>query len=589
LADVRAARVSWSGGKIEFAGSARGLGEREPSYRATSSFAFDVPRVEPGEAPFLKLPPKLSLPASRLEGELGLADDALTVKRLRVRTEQGTVDATGVVRGVGSAKPAPELTLQAALALPAFRGADFPGGGLPPALAVPALRLDGLVKLHGDDVALQKLVVGSSAGKVTLDGTLAGALAGKAEPDLDAGIDLSLPALADSDLPFPGVPAGFRLPASRWTGGISYNPRALRLRELRVRIGRNDVEGTGAVSDLSGRASYDLLLKCRAFSLEELAGLTPAIRDLKVAGGGFFAVSVAGTKDKPEFAGKLQFKGLGATVSGLPLSDFSGTASFDKANVHVPNLAGKIADGALRMDIGVLDYTRAPDIELSATLDRFDFGRYLEAKKRFAAAAPAASTAAASGAGAAAPKPWRTHGDLQIGTLTHPSATVSNVKAAWDLSGITPDLKGLDGTAQLNVGEGKISSVGDAATQSVSVKVLLTPLIVVQKIGRIGGIRLFPDYNNIQLSRLVGDYVFRNGVMALRQSEMDSNAAAISATGTIDLPKGALDLMLTTQVKTNLADFVPLDVAVTGTFDQPKTSVKYGKAVIQALQGLIGK
>jgi hypothetical protein len=591
---LRSARLSWSGGKIEGEGSARGLGGSAPAFAGRASFAADVPRIAPGGAPFLKLPAKLGLPASRLEGELVLADHDLTVKSLRARTVQGTIDVSGLVRRVDSAKPAADLAAQAALSLPAFRGAEFPWDGvLPPTLAVPPLRLDGTVKLRGDDVLLQKLVVGSSAGKVVLDGTFAGALAGRAETDLDAVVDLSLPALSDADLPFPGVPAGLRFPASRWSGGLSYSPRAVRLRELRARVGRNDVEAAGTLADLSGRGSFDVLVKCRSFALEDLAGLTPAIRELKLGGGGFFAVSVVGTKDKPEFAGKLQFKGLGATVAGLPLSDFSGTASFDKQNVHVPNLAGKVADGALRMDIGVLDYARAPDVELSASLDRFDFGGYLEAKKRWLASSPppaaAKSSAAAAAPPAAPPKPLRTRGDLSIGTLSHPSATVSNVKAAWDLSGITPDLKQLNGSAQLSVGDGKIRSVGDLATQSLAAKILLSPLIVVQKIGRIGGIRLFPDYNNIELSRLVGDYLFHNGVMALRQSEMDSSAASVSAKGTIDLPSEALDLVMTTQVKTNLADFAPVDVVVTGTFDQPKTSVKVGKALIQAIQGLIQK
>ena len=61
--------------------------------------------------------------------------------------------------------------------------------------------------------------------------------------------------------------------------------------------------------------------------------------------------------------------------------------------------------------------------------------------------------------------------------------------------------------------------------------------------------------------------------MTLRQSQMDAQSAQVSAKGAIDLPAEKLDLVVTAQV----AHVAPIDVAVTGTFDNPKSKVNLGK------------
>ena len=519
----------------------------------------------------------------------------MKISSLIVKTKQGTLSAVGAVRRATSAKPAPDLTVALALDLPAFKLAELPfsSASLPPSFAVPAGRLDGKVVLAGDDVRLEKVSFRAKGASVLIDGSVAGALAGAPSPDVNVTADLALPALTDKDLPFPGVPAGLSMPPSHWTTQTSYSPRLIRVKSLRLQTGKNDVEASGTVTDPSGRAAYDAVVKCRAFELSELTQLTPQTRDEKLAGSGFFALSVTGSSGKPVFAGKLQFKNLGATLAGLPLSDFTGTASFDAKRLDVPNLTGKISDGTLKMDLAVKDYSAAPDVQFEASIDRFDLGRYLTAKSRLADERRPGAAAKSVPAAKAAPEekapPVSTRGRLDIGTLIHPTATATDVTLGWNLRGVAADLRLLNGDAKFRVGGGKIKSVGDMAVQSKLVKVLLFPLLIVQKLGSIGGIRLFPDFNNIELNQIVGDYVFHDGVMTLNQSEMDSDAARVSATGTIDLAAELLDLVVTAQI----GRVAPLDVAVTGTFDKPKSKVNLGKFFAdpakQLIQGLLPK
>ena len=306
---------------------------------------------------------------------------------------------------------------------------------------------------------------------------------------------------------------------------------------------------------------------------------------MKIAGSGYFALSVTGHKLKPIYAGKLLFRDLGATVEGLPLSEFTGTVSFDEKRVDLPDLKGKIADGTLLLDLTVKEYSSAPDIQLEASLDRFDLAKYLTAKNKLAADSQAAKDAksAKTGAEPEKPMPISTRGKFEVGQLSYTDSKIEQVKMNWDLSDVTPDLKTLSGEAKFRTGQGKIHSVGAMATQSKLLKVMVFPLLIVQKLGGILGARVFPDFNNISLTQIVGDYDFKNGLMTLRQSEMASDAAQVSASGTINLPAERLDLVVTAQV----ARVAPLDVAVTGTFADPKTKVNLGKFLADPAKNLI--
>ncbi|MDP3543863.1 MAG: AsmA-like C-terminal region-containing protein [Elusimicrobiota bacterium] len=582
-AALKSFRVSWAEGKIEGSGAARGLGGSAPVYEGRAKFGVDVPEIRAGRYPWIKLPPKTFIPAMRLDGEGAYAGGEVRLASLEAKFKQGTASASGVVRGLGGAKLIPDLALRFAVDVPSFKVSELPVAvaALPPGFIVPAMRLDGGARVKGDDLVFEKAAIKGKSGTLRLDGVVAKALAGAPDPALDITADLDLPALTDKDLPFPGVPPGLELPASRWDADLSYTPRAIRLRRFAVKIASNEISIEGGVSDPAGRGAFDLLVKCKRFVLEELTRLTPRTRDLKLAGSGFFALSVTGTKEKPLFGGKLQFKGLGATVAEMALSEFTGTASFDERRIDVPNLTGKIADGTLTMDLTVKEYAKVPEIQVEASLDRFDLGRYLTAKKKLETDAKASRAGKAERAGkpteAKPATPIRTRGKVDIGALIHPNAQVQAVAASWDLYGVTPDMKKLSGDAKIGTGAGKLHAVGDMALQSPIVKVLIFPILIFQKLS------LGVNLNDITVRRITGDYLFKDGVMTLRQSEMDSTAAQISALGTIDLPAEALDLTVTAQV----GNLPALDVAVTGTVTTPKTKVKVGKLLENAGKNLI--
>ncbi|UPT75857.1 MAG: hypothetical protein M0D55_09405 [Elusimicrobiota bacterium] len=578
---LKAYKLEWKGGKVEGEGSLKG---GEPSGRA--AFGVDVPEIKAGQYAFVKLPPNSAIPALRLDGEAAYSAGELRLSKVSAKLKEGTLTASGTVRKLGSAKPVPDLSLRFALDVPAFKVSDLPvvlSTAIPPSLQIPAMRLDGGLKVKGDDVSLEKVVVKGKAGTLELDGTVARALTDKPAPELSVAADLDLPALTDKDLPpLAAIPPGLELPPSKWNVDLTYTTPAIRVRRLGVKIGGNELSIEGGVSDPGGRGAFDLLLKGRKFVLDELTRLTPRTRDLKLSGTGFFALSVTGTKEKPVFGGKLQFKDLGATVAELPLSGFTGTVSFDERRIDVPNLKGMVADGALTMDLTIKDYSKVPEIQVEAALDRFDLGRYQAARAKLDADNKAARDAKAARAGKSAAEekpadPYRTRGKFTVGHLTHPNAQLDNVTASWDLWGVTPDFKRLAGDAKLLVGTGHLKDVGALLLKSPVLKIVLAPILAIQKIGF--GVNL----NDISVGKIVGDYAFKDGLMTVRQSELDSKNLNVTATGTVDLPTERLDMASRAQV----GNLPAVEHSITGTMSDPKAKMKVGKLLQNAGQNIL--
>lgn len=588
-AELKSFRAKWSGGEVEGSGSAKGVGSDKPVYAGRAKLGVDVPAVAPGEYPFLKLPPKASLPAMRVDGLVVYGGDAAEFSPLSAKMKQGTVVVSGKAAKLSSAKPALDLAVKVDLDLPPIAASDLPVElkALPAGFVLPAMKAAGGLKVKGDDVVFDDLRIKGKSGNLTVDGAVAKALAGAPDPDVTLKADLDLPPLTDKDLPnLAAVPPGLALPASKWAADLSYTPRQVRIKTLAVKIASNELSVEGGVSDPGGRGAFDLLLKCKHFKLDELTQMTPRTRDLKLAGSGFFALSVTGTKEKPVFGGKLQFSGLGATVGQLALADFGGTVSFDERRIDVPNLKGGVNDGRLTMDLTVKDYAKSPEIQLDATLDRFDLEKYLEAKKKFDADNAAAKAAKAAREGKAVEQkpstPLRTRGKLAVGEILLAKARAEKVTATWDLYGLTPDLKTLSGDAKLVIDGGKMKDVAKMTLPPI-VRTLLFPILIFQKIG------LGVDLNDITIAKFFGDYLFKDGLMTLRQSELDADKVRVAATGTIDLPTEALDMTTTA----NIGNLPQAEVAVGGTMSAPKTKFKVGKLLENAgrnlLEGLLRK
>lgn len=559
--------------------------EGEPPFKLVRArFSAKTPGLEERFLKLLGAPEGAFLPAGSASGRLEWAGESAKLAELVVKTEAGMVEAEAEVKGLGKANPDIRARAKLALSLPAFKGSDLPWAKIPAGRGFPAARLAGLVRLERQNAVLEAFSLETEQGRVVLDGTLRDIFSSRPEPDVSVSLKLDLPAFVSADVPLSAFPQGLALPASHWEGVVSLAADQARFKPLRIKMGGMDLEMEGGLNGLSaGQLSVDLLLKCRSFVLEELTRIAPATREMGLSGRGFFALAVKGPVERPLLAGKLQFQGLGAQVGGLKLADFTGQARFDERRIDVPNLKGLFAGSPLTMDLTVKDYAKAPDVDLVAELAQFDLGAFLAAKAAMAKDKKASSAAAPASQEAAKSPALRAKGKLTVAKLVHPNASARQAKLSWELSGITPDLKLLGGWAKLAVGPGSFNDLGLMAAQSPVMKVLVLPVLLLQKIGGIGGIRLFPDLNNIAFSEIGGDYIFKQGVMQVRESHLYSEALHATTAGSIDLPSEKLDLVVTAQV----GRVAPIDIGVTGTFSKPVAKPRVAKFLADPAKELL--
>ena len=225
-------------------------------------------KFAPANTSFIKLPPKSFIPAMRLDGEASYRGDELKLASLAVKFKQGTASASGIVRRLGSAKPIPISPCASRwnCLLSKSPSCPSPFAALPADFVMPAMRLDGGVRAHGDDLTLEKVVIKGKNGTLSLDGVVAKGVGrrARAEPR-DSGPPRPSRAQRQGS-PFPRRAGGARDAPSRWDANLSYTPRAVRLRKLAVKIASNEISIEGGVTDPSGRAAFDLLSNASASS-----------------------------------------------------------------------------------------------------------------------------------------------------------------------------------------------------------------------------------------------------------------------------------------------------------------------------------
>jgi len=570
------------------------LSEEHEVKQVQADVDLKSPGFKAADLDLSRLPKDLDVPPLTLAGRISFAKNVLGLSGVSIASPQvGNVNIDGSVAGVASGKWNPNLSVAAHLSVPQVKASQVPflPRGLPSGLVIPAFILDAKAALAGADAKISAFDLKTDYGTVDISGA-ARRLWSAPEPDLNVTAKLNVPELRAAQLPFLDVPRDFVLPASRWDAALRLGSSQIDVKSMHALLGDNDLEVSGSVSKWrSAGRSIKAMLTCRRFVLGEIAPLVPSLAPLHLAGNGFFVLAARGPLADPFLAGKMKFQGLGGDFSGLKFAGFGGIATFDAQRIDIPNLDGSFGSGELQANLTLEDYaTPHPAIDVQAELSKLDLGQLLAAFSSASASAQKTAAAARPSSKEASTKRFaKAKGQLTIDELTHPNIKAEDVRLYWNLSGIGADLSKLNGWARIKVSGGRFDGLGDLADESKVVKVLTFPFLIFQKIGNLGGIRLFPNFDHIAFSGLNGDYAFRNGVMTVKDSRFSSEVADLDAQGTIDLPAQKIDLTMNTQ----LARLAPFPVEVSGTFDKPKVHARLGQLLVQPakqlIQGLFGR
>ena len=554
--------------------------------------SIQTPKLTGQDIFFASLPPSLPIPALKIEAQASLNRQTLQLSSSTFRSAPGDVVIKGTIENVFSKTPLPNLDITTDLKFSRLRSKEITWAKLSKELVIPATHIETKLNLTKNLLTFYQAKVSTHYGTLSFSGPVSNFASPKPQPHLMISAAINLPAFESSDLPFHQLPPGIRFPSSRWDGSFYLGQKNIRVKELAVSFKRNAIELSNSefLNIGSAHPTLKILVKCPSFDLPELTPIFPSARKLKLIGHGFFAVAASGPIKNPILEGKLKFENLGMGDLGFDLSHFSGIVSFNENRIDAPDIYGSFDGSKTHIDLTIKNYAQRPFIDAEIDLSKFNLDHFFAARDRFiktmsslkeSSSPPKVSLSAHQSHRAATAIDSK--GILNIDQMTHPKFRADGVRVTWNVQGITPDLKTMTGHAHILANHGKMKDLGTMVDKSILIKILASPLIAIQKITSFGGIRLFPNFNNITFQGLSGDYNFANGIMLVNESHVYSDAANVSAKGKIDIPRQNLDMHIIAQV----ANIAPMKISVQGKFDKPKVHVDLADLLLGPAKGLI--
>ncbi len=339
-----------------------------------------------------------------------------------------------------------------------------------------------------------------------------------------------------------------------------------------------DLEGIAATLDgLYSEKEIDLRVQSGELNLEAAHRWVPALKEAAATGMASIDVTAKGKTQSPALTGDVTLNDASLTSSGQVLSKLNGELSFTPKKIDAA-LKGALNAAPFDVKGAVSDYRgNHPKVSLNGTLTKLDLSKLPESKKGHA---KAGTKGEPTGEKEAALKMLAdAEGTITIGAITHPRFQASKSTMKWDLKNIGSDLSKLDGVVAFNVGAGKFDDLKQLGASNPMVKMVLLPIMIIQKVAGLVKVPAFPSFDKVQFSEIVGDYVVTKGIMTVKKSHLASNVADVNMTGKADLGKDKLDLRVNAKIaKVGLK--APVAFKVTGTMADPKVKLDV-KAILK--------
>lgn len=361
----------------------------------------------------------------------------------------------------------------------------------------------------------------------------------------------------------------------------------------------------------SGSPTLKLHAESNAMPVQDLLRWAPGALppDLSVAGTTTLAADLSGNANAQEFAAKWSGTGLKITQGqdfvkpeGTPL-DLSVIGS-RAANgvVALKTISGSLAGNPLTGN-GIYNAAgKAPQISMRLMGSAWSLESLAKLVPALASSNPKGQLsfdAVVSGLASAPQTVVQTKAKLEIPVLKHAYYQGQSVAMQWDLSGITPDLTKVTGTAALTQGPGQILELDKLAKSSRIGQIALAPIQILAKLqakGVLSRVQL-PNMQKLSFDALAGDYVIKAGKMDIRKFDLSGKDLSILNKGQVGL-FGAQTLSLNVALKLaqdaiggDLGSLIKdesgrptVKMMVTGTADSPQVKWDLQDASQKALQ-----
>lgn len=378
------------------------------------------------------------------------------------------------------------------------------------------------------------------------------------------------------------------LPAVKCRAKASYSGEEVRAPSFELESGGLKAKGSARVWNLNAAVpSYSLDMETNSFPLGEWASLVDALKEYSLGGKLQAKLKASGGAGPLRYEGKLRLEGLSAKVAEQELSGLGGELDLAPGRATFSKVTGSLNGGKLALELQVKNFS-APEVHLEGSLSELKVKPLPPAPKTAPKkGASGKTTETASGSST----PLRLTGKFRVGNISHSNFQASESRFEWNLADATPDLKKLSGSAKFRVGKGTFKDLTELTKGSTIARVLLAPVLALQKGAKAVKLRLLPSFDDVTFSEIVGDYAFRDGLLTVVDSRIEGSALRTVTTGTADLGVDRLNLRVSVQtagLATPLAFFVRGSLAnptalpdVAAVLKQPIVEKTVGQALDQ--------
>lgn len=407
-----------------------------------------------------------------------------------------------------------------------------------------------------------------------------------------ADLDLKVPALGPAAWEMSlGQAADFHLPASRWRLKLSLlQPGLIEIQRLFANAPPLALKASGLVALSTAGTNVSASVETAPFPMAKAASLRRSWEPFRLTGTALIkgriqtksgrleiAQASLSLKDFSAFLPKARvqaeeisleaardFSRIGLAVQkglvrayGHTFRDISTSATLLKGDLKLEALSFRWNESSVKLKARVRDISDPKEVAVAGSMDRLsweDAQSLVEAAFSSAKKPQPAQTHS--------PKPWvrifkyvipkkfpDIAGEISIGSVTHRNFSFKNMALLWNVRGITPTLKQVNGDIKLGFGPGRVNDIPAVQESHKLLKVVFLPFIYMHKMNNLSVFSAATAYpKTLDFNRIEAEYGLRSGLAATRCFFVDSPQVVAYAEGTADLGKERVDMNILTRL-----------------------------------------
>lgn len=301
-------------------------------------------------------------------------------------------------------------------------------------------------------------------------------------------------------------------------------------------------------------------------------------------------IKTASASPAPSVKGSIVFKDLGASVMGKILSALNGTVTINSINDVKTNVITGVFDSSdFKTSLAYSNKNKmAVDFMFNMdkfTLDDIDFNKLMASSEEEKPQPSADKAEAQTSSSDLKMDPMDVKADVIIKRVENNVFSTDNLTFKANIKNLDLTMAKASGTMSFSASDGEIRDLDKIINSSVFLKVIFTTVKIAQKALKatqvISGGNINTD--SVSYKSIVGDYTLGGGIAKINKSDLNSDLATITTTGTVNFVTEKLDMKINVGLGKNASGSAAIKVG--GTVNDPSFKLDVASTVSSLLGG----